>query len=296
MKELKAYLASRRQMVDQALEGYLPQESKGGTIAKAMRYSVFAGGKRLRPILCLAAAEALGAPLEPLLPCACALEMIHTYSLVHDDLPAMDNDDLRRGAPTSHKVFGEGMAVLAGDGLLTLAAYMLCGPQAETGLPLVRVARAAQVVLRASGHEGMVGGQAADLEGEQQEPDLVKVRFIHTLKTGALISASLQSGAILAGADTEDEQRLARYGRRIGLAFQIADDLLDLTGDPGQMGKAAGQDQVRGKMTYPQVAGPAAAKESGWQLVQEARELLEPLGEPAWPLRDLAWYIMERTH
>jgi len=293
---LKAYLAERRELVDAALDRMLPADEAGGDILKAMRYSLFAGGKRVRPILCLAACEAVGGGLEDAMFCACALEMVHTYSLVHDDLPAMDDDDLRRGVPTNHKVFGEGMAVLAGDGLLTQAMVLLSDADRSEGLDPARVLRAARAVMRAAGYEGMVGGQAADLAGENAEPDLALVQFIHAMKTGALIAASVRSGAILGGADEKDEEALVRYGRRVGLAFQIADDLLDLTGDSRLLGKDTGMDEARGKMTYPGVAGPAAAKEAGLRLAEEAAQSLEHLGEPAEPLILIARYIMERTN
>lgn len=293
---LKAYLAERRELVDAALDRMLPADEAGGDILKAMRYSLFAGGKRVRPILCLAACEAVGGGLEDAMFCACALEMVHTYSLVHDDLPAMDDDDFRRGVPTNHKVFGEGMAVLAGDGLLTQAMVLLSDADRSEGLDPARVLRAARAVMRAAGYEGMVGGQAADLAGENAEPDLALVQFIHAMKTGALIAASVRSGAILGGADEKDEKALVRYGRRVGLAFQIADDLLDLTGDSELLGKETGMDEARGKMTYPGVAGPAAAKEAGLRLAEEAAQSLEHLGEPAEPLILIARYIMERTN
>lgn len=294
--DLKAYLSQRREMVDAALNRVLPSDEAGGDILKAMRYSLFAGGKRVRPILCLAGCEAVGGRLEDAMFCACALEMVHTYSLVHDDLPAMDDDDYRRGVPTNHKVFGEGMAVLAGDGLLTQAMVLMTDPRHIAGLEPERVLRAAQVVMRAAGYEGMVGGQAADLAAESAEPELALVQFIHARKTGALITASVQSGAILGGASPEQEQTLVRYGRRIGLAFQIADDLLDLTGTSEELGKQVGMDEARGKMTYPLVAGPAAAREAGERMVAEAVEIVAGLGPAADPLAHIARYIMERTN
>lgn len=293
--DLRAYLDQRRELVDNALNQVLPSDEAGGQILKAMRYSLFAGGKRVRPILCLAACEAVGGKVEDAMYCACALEMVHTYSLVHDDLPAMDDDDFRRSVPTNHKVFGEGMAVLAGDGLLTQAMVLLSDPKYTADLEPKRVLRAARTVMHAAGYEGMVGGQAADLAAEQAEPDLALVQFIHAMKTGALLSASLQSGAILGGASNQDEKALLRYGRRIGLAFQIADDLLDLTGTSEELGKEVGMDEARGKMTYPGVAGPAAARETGMRLVSEAVDIISNLGSKAEPLKQIARYIMERT-
>ncbi len=294
--DIKAYLLQRRELVDKALEAYLPGDESGGIILKAMRYSLFAGGKRLRPILCMAGAEASGGDPASVMFCACAMEMIHTYSLIHDDLPAMDDDDFRRGVPTNHKVFGDGMAVLAGDGLLTQAMVLLSDEESAKGLEPGRVIRASNIVMRAAGYLGMVGGQASDLEGEDMEPDLAMVDFIHSRKTGALITAAIQSGAVLAGADAERERQLVRYGRRIGLAFQIADDLLDLEGDAEVLGKATGADAAQGKMTYPGVLGPAQAHQTGDRLVREAADIVRDMGPAAEPLVDLALYIMARTH
>lgn len=294
--DLKAYLKDQARRVDLALDRLLSGDEAGGLILQAMRYSLFAGGKRLRPILCLAAAEAVGGQSEGVLFCACALEMIHTYSLVHDDLPAMDDDDYRRGVPTNHKVFGEGMAVLAGDGLLTQAMVLLTTHAHVASIEPWRVLMASHAIMRASGHEGMVGGQAADLLAERQEPDLATVQLIHSKKTGALITASVQAGALLAGGNEEQIKTLVRYGRRVGLAFQIADDLLNQSGDASELGKATGSDEARGKMTYPAVLGPVQARQTGEQLVEEAVALATGLGEPAWPLVELARYIMERTH
>ncbi len=294
--ELKAYLRQRREMVDAALERLLPADESGGRILEAMRYSLFAGGKRLRPILCLAGAEAVGGQAERVMFCACALEMIHTYSLIHDDLPAMDDDQLRRGVPTNHTVYGEGLAVLAGDGLLTQAGVLLSDPEQVSGLDPQKVLAATQVVMRAAGYRGMVGGQAVDLASENLAPDLATVQFMHAMKTGALITASVQAGAILAGGGEEQVRQLVRYGRRIGLAFQIADDLLDLEGDPAALGKAVGADQAHGKMTYPAVVGAAQARTMGQELVAEAAAIAEGLGPAAEPLAALARYIMERTY
>ncbi|MBU4599912.1 MAG: polyprenyl synthetase family protein [Proteobacteria bacterium] len=294
--DLKAYLSSRREMVDAALERLLPADENGGRILEAMRYSIFAGGKRLRPILCLAGAEAVGGDPAQVMFCACAMEMVHTYSLIHDALPAMDDDEFRRGVPTSHMVYGEGMAVLAGDGLLTQAMVLLSDPAETAGLDPSRVLEAAQVVMKAAGYVGMVGGQAVDLASENLRPDLATVQYMHAMKTGALITASVQSGAILAGGDADQVRQLVRYGRRIGLAFQIADDLLDLEGDFDALGKTVGADQARGKMTYPAVVGPAQARSMGQGLVDQAAEIAESLGPQAAPLAELARYIMARTH
>jgi len=294
--DLKQYLKQRAAWVQDNLARNLPEEKAGGEILKAMRYSLFAGGKRIRPVLCLAGAEAVGGDPQKAMFCACALEMVHSYSLVHDDLPAMDDDDLRRGVPTNHKVFGEGMAVLAGDGLLTQAMVLLTDPKATAGLDPARVLRAARVVMVGAGYQGMVGGQAADLLHENSEPDLATVQFIHAHKTGALLTASVESGAILGGGGEEDIRQLVRYGRRIGLAFQIADDLLNLEGDPEKLGKAVGSDQAAGKMTYPAVMGPAAAREEGRKMADEAAGIARRFGPAGEPLAELALYIMARTH
>ncbi|CAO0819758.1 geranyl diphosphate/farnesyl diphosphate synthase [Desulfarculales bacterium] len=295
-RDLKAYLKTQAQRVDQALDRFLPNDEAGGLILKAMRYSLFAGGKRVRPILCLAAAQAVGGDSERVMFCACALEMIHTYSLVHDDLPAMDDDDYRRGVSTNHKIFGEGLAVLAGDGLLTQAMVLLTTHGQVANIEPWRVFSASHAIMRAAGYEGMVGGQAIDLMAERQKPDLALVQFIHAKKTGALITASAQAGALLAGGNEQEVQTIVRYGRRVGLAFQVADDLLNLSGDAHELGKATGSDEARGKMTYPAVLGPAQARQTGLQLVEEAIALASGLGEQAWPLVELASYIMDRTH
>ncbi|MCB2185783.1 MAG: polyprenyl synthetase family protein [Deltaproteobacteria bacterium] len=294
--DIQEYMAEQGAKVDQALQWVLPSDESGGPILKSMRYSLFAGGKRVRPILCLAGAEAVGGEASRVMFCACALELIHTYSLIHDDLPAMDNDDYRRGVPTNHKVFGEGIAVLAGDGLLTQAMVLLTDPTHIAELDPWRVLAAANVVSRAAGYLGMVGGQAADLEGEELEPDLAMVEFIHTKKTGALITAAVQAGGILAGATQEQVSALLRYGRRIGLAFQIADDLLNIEGDAERLGKATGSDDARSKMTYPLVLGPAQARERGIQLVDEAAAIAGELGPRAEPLIHLARFIMARAY
>jgi len=293
--ELKAYLAERRQWVEDALEGLLPSDEAGGTILKAMRYSLFAGGKRLRPILCMAGAEAVGGQPRKVLKFACAIEMIHTYSLVHDDLPAMDDDDYRRGVPTNHRVFGEGMAVLAGDGLLTEAMVVITDPATWQGLEPARVMEAANLVMRAASFRGMVGGQAADLEAEGKGGELSDVEFIHMRKTAALISASVESGGVLAGGEPNQLTALRHYGMRMGMAFQIADDLLDVEGDPGLMGKPTGSDEAKGKLTYPGVVGIAQAKAKASQLVREAIGIVSTLGPRAEALVEIARFVVRRV-
>jgi len=290
----ESYLKDRAQRVDLALDRFLPADTvTPETIHKAMRYSVFAGGKRLRPVLVIAGAEAVGGRMDDVMPTACALEMIHTYSLIHDDLPAMDNDDFRRGRPTSHKVFGEAMAILAGDGLLTLAFRLI----AENWRPAMdaRVLRDVLVdVSDAAGTDGMVGGQVADLEaeGRRVSPDMLE--YIHLHKTAALIRTSIRVGARLSGARDEQLRALTVAGGDLGLAFQIVDDILDVTGTTEQLGKTAGKDQAQQKATYPAIHGIEASQAQAGRLVGEALHALAPLGPPAEPLRALARFILER--
>ncbi|HSE05414.1 MAG TPA: farnesyl diphosphate synthase, partial [Methylomirabilota bacterium] len=254
--DLGAYMKERADAVDAALERLLPAETlRPETLHKAMRYSVFAGGKRLRPVLVIAGAEAVGGTAERVMPTACAMELIHTYSLVHDDLPAMDNDDFRRGAPTNHKVFGEAMAILAGDALLTLAFRLVADNAADS-------AALRDVVLDiadAAGHKGMVAGQVADLEAEGRRVGPEVVDYIHAHKTGALIRTSLRVGAMLCGADAAQLRALSVAGADLGLAFQIVDDVLDVVASSEELGKTAGKDQVQQKATYPAIHGIEAS-------------------------------------
>jgi geranylgeranyl diphosphate synthase type II len=290
--DLKSYLESRRLMVEEALKTSFPvEEGPDARVVEAMRYSLFAGGKRLRPILCLAAAEAVGGLPQAAMPVACALEMIHTYSLIHDDLPAMDDDDLRRGIPTNHKVFGEAMAILAGDGLLTEAFTLLSGCE---GFPAERLLELIGVIATAAGHRGMVGGQVVDMLWQGRPADIGVVRYMHGKKTAALIAASTQAGALAGGGSREQAGRLARYGRAVGLAFQIVDDNLDIQGDPALLGKKTGVDAARGKATYPAAVGLEKAREDAEALVGEALEAVATFGESAEPLRALAQYIVAR--
>jgi geranylgeranyl diphosphate synthase type II len=290
--DLKQYLETRRLIVEKALESALPDhQGPEAKIVEAMRYSLFAGGKRFRPILCLAAAEAVGEEIEAAMPAACALEMIHTYSLIHDDLPAMDDDDLRRGKPTSHVVFGEAIAILAGDGLLT-EAFVLLGDY-HTLLP-ERALKLIGVIARAASYRGMVGGQVVDMLSQNKPADLETVQQMHSRKTAALISAAAEAGA-LAGRGTDDQvEALARYGRAIGLAFQIADDILDIEGDTEVLGKTAGSDVARGKVTYPAAVGLEGSRQAARELVQDALAALERFDQRADPLRALAKYIITR--
>ncbi len=285
--------------VDEALVRVLPEASDHGLtparLASAMRYSVMAGGKRLRPMLCLLSAEACGgaSSVEMALPSACALELIHTYSLIHDDLPAMDDDDLRRGRPTCHKAFDEATAILAGDALLTLAFEVV----ASSSVPAEAALACVRVLAEAAGAAGMVGGQMADLQAETQEQAEATVEAleaIHRRKTGALLCAALRMGAIVAGADAECHAALDRYGRAVGLAFQIVDDLLDVEGDETKLGKRVGKDSGLGKWTYPGLLGIEGSRRRARQLADEAVAALAPLGSSGDRLRALALDLLER--
>jgi geranylgeranyl diphosphate synthase, type II len=292
---LKQYLAERKQLVEAALEREFPQPTGlQKTVTEAARYSLFAGGKRLRPILCLAAAEVCGSPPEAVMPVACALEMIHTYSLIHDDLPAMDNDDYRRGRLTSHKVYGEAMAVLAGDALLTEAFGFVARMMDGNRLPPESILMAIRVLVRAAGYRGMIGGQVIDLESESCEVDMATVEYMHIHKTGALIAASLEIGALLGGGSEEDVASLKRYGHHLGLAFQITDDLLDVEGDAAIMGKQPGSDAAKNKKTYPALIGIARSKEAAREHVDQTLQTLQRFDEKAEPLRAIARYLLVR--
>jgi geranylgeranyl diphosphate synthase type II len=294
--DLKAYLNRNRQAIDRALESCIHSNLKGpaGKLVDSMRYSLFAGGKRLRPILCIAGAEAVGGSEKDVLPAACALEFIHTYSLIHDDLPAMDDDSLRRGKPTNHKVYGEALAVLAGDALLTEAFNLLAEQQmADKSGPMI-VLEVIRIIAHAAGFNGMVGGQAADIRFEGKNVELSVVEYIHSHKTAALINASLKSGAMLAGGSKSQIDAITKYGIKAGLAFQISDDILDIEGETSKIGKPVGSDLEKGKATYPSVVGLDAAKEMQTLLIKEAIEALKGFGERAIPLREIARYIIER--
>lgn len=291
---LKAYLQDRRKIVEEAILRYLPSvNNKPSQIYSSIHYSVFAGGKRIRPILCLAAVEATGGDLAPAMPVACALELIHTYSLIHDDLPSMDNDDFRRGKPTNHKVFGENIAILAGDALLTEAFYLLSRTE-KVKIPAEKRLAVIQEISAAAGIAGMVGGQAMDILAEKTQPDADTIFEIHRRKTGALITAAVKSGAMISSARENQIQALACYGMNIGLAFQIADDILNVEGDRTIMGKETGSDAAIGKVTYPSLLGMDYAKEKMRQHVNAAIESISIFDNRALPLRLVAQYIMER--
>lgn len=292
--DLKTYLSDRKRLVDQALEQYaVVPAGLEKAVAEAARYSLFAGGKRLRPILCLAAAEVVGGSLSTALPVACSLEMIHTYSLIHDDLPAMDNDDYRRGRLTNHKVYGEAVAILAGDLLLT-EAFGLMAAAGNASVPAERLLEVIAVISRASGYRGMIGGQMVDLECETREADLVTVEYMHIRKTGALISASLESGALLGGGSEVQRTALVRFGHHLGLAFQITDDLLDVEGDAAVMGKNPGSDAAKNKKTYPALLGITQSRRAAQDHVQEAIQALSIFDDRAQPLRAIALYLLDR--
>ena len=290
-----AYLSEKRSAVEKALADIFREPGgPASRIREAMSYSLFAGGKRLRPILCIAAAEAVGGTQSQTMPAACALELIHTYSLIHDDLPGMDDDDLRRGLSTNHKVFGIGAAILAGDGLLTEAFRLLAGKGLSMPDSAPAFIRAMAIIAEAAGYLGMVGGQMADLDAEGKVVSLETLSFIHTHKTADLIAASVKAGAVLANADKPAFDSLGDYGINIGLAFQIRDDLLDVEGDANAMGKSTGSDNKRGKATYPALLGLDRSKEIQRNLVEKALKSIAAFDYRAQPLRAIAAYIIER--
>ena len=295
--DLNEYLRKQSAAIDGGLEKYLqkyPGESQ--SIFQAMRYGVLPGGKRIRPILTLATGELFGAPQSSLLPFACAIEMVHAYSLIHDDLPALDDDDLRRGAATAHRVFGEGMALLAGDALLTEAFHLMSSPDAMRCVAPELVVRLIHELSHAAGVGGLVGGQALDLEAENEnDVDLATVEWIHVRKTGALILASVRIGAQVAGAQPGDLGRVSRYGERLGLAFQIADDILDALGQTAAGEGAESSHNERKKATYPSVVGIPQARETLKELLQLCLDELATYGAQAVPLKAIARHVVARA-
>jgi geranylgeranyl diphosphate synthase type II len=293
--QMQSHLAEMQGRVDAALNRYLPREdTHPEVLAKAMRYSIFSGGKRFRPILAIASFECCGGSGEPILPVACAIELVHAYSLIHDDLPCMDDDDMRRGKPTSHKVFGEAVAVLAGDALLSYAVEIVL----SEGVRLLGAERTTRVLgdlVKAAGPRGMVAGQVVDIasQGKPAEPDTVK--YIHSHKTGALIASSARCGAIAAGAIDSVVERISAYGVKLGMAFQITDDVLDVEGKFGAMKSGSGLDAAKQKMTYPAALGLERSKADASRLVEEAKQAVSHLGEAAGVLEYLADLAARRS-
>ena len=291
---LKAYLQSRQKTIDRALDRFLPKQSAPPpSIHHAMRYSLFAGGKRLRPILCLAAAESCKGKASEALPLACAMECIHTYSLVHDDLPSMDNDDFRRGRATCHKVFGDGIAVLAGDALLTAAFEIAARAKPTRRYSMAEIFR--EIAL-AAGSRRLIAGQVADLEAEGRKVSRNELRYIHENKTAAMITTSVRLGAISANAELKKLRALTRFGYSLGLAFQIIDDILDVTQTTEKLGKSAGKDITAQKATYPAVIGLDASRIEARRLTKKAHDSLKRFGNEAEPLRELANYMLVREY
>ena len=290
--DFSRYWSARQKKVEAALNRFLPPAAtRPKTIHEAMRYSIFAGGKRLRPIICLATAEVLRGQVERALPLACAVECIHTYSLIHDDLPCMDNDDFRRGKPTSHKVYGEGIAVLAGDALLTIAFAIAAQTRAWPRYPhAVLVGELAH----AAGSQALVAGQVADLEGEGKKITAAELRYIHENKTAALIASSIRLGAMSANATAKQLAQLTEFGQSLGLAFQVIDDILDVTQTTEKLGKSAGKDITAQKATYPALLGLDKARKEADRLTARARTALKPFGKDAGPLEAIADFLLKR--
>lgn len=292
LSDVKALLRERGKLVEAALPDCVSSERTPERLRESMRYSLLAGGKRLRPVLCLTAASLFGTSPEAVLPFACGIEMIHTYSLIHDDLPAMDDDDLRRGRPSNHKAFDEATAILAGDGLQADAFWHMT----TCPLPAERVLRATRVFAEAAGSRGMCGGQELDMQATGQRIELLALKHLHALKTGAILRASVLCGAILAGADDASLEALAAYGAAVGVAFQIADDILDVVSDTETLGKPAGSDQEQNKNTYPSLVGLERSRELARAHAREAQEVLAPFSGPdAEFLAGLALYTVERV-
>jgi geranylgeranyl diphosphate synthase type II len=293
--ELISYLKKQQSIINSALDKWLPKpEGLAGPVIEAMRYSLMSGGKRVRPILLLAGAQAVNGNQKELLPVACAIECIHTYSLIHDDLPAMDNDDLRRGRLTCHKVYNEAIAMLAGDGLLTYAFELMCNPELTQNISSSLLNKAIFLLSRAAGVHGMVGGQTVDILMEGCEINTETLSFIHSRKTGALIGVSVEIGALLGKGNQKEIIHLKKYGEYLGLAFQIKDDLLDVEGDQNVLGKPVGSDDRNLKATYPALFGLKETKKKAQELLKKSLSELESFDEGAEPLRSIARYVIER--
>ncbi len=296
MDFLKA-LAEKTRLIDKALDGYLPPaDADPAVIHQSMRYSVFAGGKRLRPALTLAAAETVGGRISAALPAACAIELIHTYSLIHDDLPAMDDDELRRGSPTNHRVFGEDIAILAGDALFAHAFQLLAGGESAANNDQERLLRVVAEVARACGTGGLIGGQVLDLTAEGRELNENELIRIHRAKTGALFRAAIRTGAMLSGADEEQLGRLSEYADYFGLAFQITDDILDVDGDEARLGKMVGSDSKNLKTTYATLFGTEGARRRALDAAEKALEALAGFGREADFLRQAVKFVVTRDY
>ncbi len=294
MSDLKSYLAERCRLVDAALDAFIPADSVSpATLHKAMRHSVFAGGKRLRPVLCLAAAEACGGTLEAAMPSACAVECLHTYSLIHDDLPCMDDDDFRRGVPTCHKVFGDAVAVLAGDALQAIAFELVARTPEASGDVVAAMVRELAVT---AGSLHLIGGQVMDLEGEGKKLPLEDLRFVHESKTAALLTTSLVLGGMSAGGTAEQIDALRRFGMATGLAFQVIDDILDVTQTSEKLGKSAGKDLATDKSTYPALMGLDASRAEAARLTAEAIEALQVFGASGELLHQLSDHLLSREY
>jgi geranylgeranyl diphosphate synthase type II len=294
MFDLKSYISNKNKLVEEYLESVFQDAPDHQRIVAAMRHSLMAGGKRLRPILCLAATEAVGGDEVSALPAAGALEMIHTYSLIHDDLPAMDNDDLRRGKPTCHIAFDEATAILAGDALLTMAFQILSSVNISTRALAATWLEVIHSISTAAGYYGMIQGQMLDISSEGKHLPLEELEAMHILKTGALIETSLRCGAIIGGADRDQIASLHKFARNIGLAFQVTDDILNVEGDPTVMGKSTGTDELRKKSTYPSILGLNESKSLAKKLVRNALQAIENFDKKAEPLRAIAAYVVER--
>jgi len=295
--DIKAYLSGKRVLVDSYLKSYFDRPLSPPVLSDAVKYSLFAGGKRIRPILALASYEACGGDPKDIIPQAAALELIHTYSLIHDDLPAMDNDDLRRGKPTSHKVFGEAIAILAGDALLTEAFYMMTIVNRRfsgAGIRSSALLKAVREVAFSAGASGMVGGQVQDILSENAQPDRDTLEFIHSHKTAALIAASVKLGPILADSGRKILKALTIYGENTGLVFQIIDDILDIEGTAGALGKTTGSDDRKKKMTYPSLFGLEGARQRAEDLISKADNAIAAFSSEADPLRGIAQYLLYR--
>ncbi|MBI5632743.1 MAG: polyprenyl synthetase family protein [Nitrospirae bacterium] len=294
--DIKSYLKDKQGLVDAFFKTYFSRQQHPPVLQEAMLYSLFAGGKRIRPILALAAYETCGGNPRDIVPYASTLELIHTYSLIHDDLPAMDNDDLRRGKPTNHKIYGEAIAILAGDALLTEAFSILSDATLSSKVSVAHLMGALREIALASGLDGMVAGQVQDMLSENREPDGETLQFIHSHKTGALLRASVRIGPILYGSSQTSLDALTAYGDNIGLAFQVIDDILDIEGDTEEMGKTAGSDEKINKMTYPRLYGLKRSKEIARNLVADAKAALSVFSSEADSLREIADYLLTRRN